>query len=92
MPYTNNKVADQPAHPLLRLYNTFCFHMRHFKTLVSLYSLAGRFESHLVGNPEDRFSRDGLINLIKADKTNKRSEKQQQKPRLGKSSAVYMYT
>ena len=31
---------------------------RNFKTLASLISWAGRFESHLVANPEDRFSRD----------------------------------
>ena len=29
-----------------------------FKTLASLYSWAGRFESYLVANLEDRFSRD----------------------------------
>ena len=32
--------------------------MQNPKPLASLYSWAGRFESHLVGNSEDRFSRD----------------------------------
>ena len=33
-------------------------HMRKLKLLDSHYSWAGRFESYLVANPEDRFSRD----------------------------------
>ena len=32
--------------------------MQRFKTLNSLCSWAGRFESYLVKNPEDRFSRN----------------------------------
>ena len=32
--------------------------MQNFKTLACLYSWAGWFESYLVANPEDRFSRD----------------------------------
>ena len=32
--------------------------MQNFKPLASLCSSAGRFESYLVGNNEDRFSRD----------------------------------
>ena len=31
---------------------------RNFNPLASLCSWAGRFESYLVANPEDRFSRD----------------------------------
>ena len=34
------------------------FYIRNFMPLGSLCSWAGRFESYLVGNPEDRFSRD----------------------------------
>ena len=40
-------------------YNISSFYFYNFKTLASLCSLAGRFESYLVKNPEDRFSRDG---------------------------------
>ena len=32
--------------------------IQNFKTLACLCSRAGWFESYLVGNPEDRFSRD----------------------------------
>ena len=32
--------------------------MQNFKTVACLCSRAGRFESYLVENPEDRFSRD----------------------------------
>ena len=35
-----------------------------FKTLPSLYGWAGWFESCLVGNPEDKFSRDGAHILL----------------------------
>ena len=47
--------------PLLfttRWYNTFSFYIRNFKTLACVCSWAGRFESYLVANPEDRFSHD----------------------------------
>ena len=50
LPYANNKGADQPAHPRIKDQN--------FKTLANFCGCAGRFESYLVGNPEDRFSRD----------------------------------
>ena len=39
-------------------YNTSTCYSRNFKTLASLISWAGRFESYLVANPKDRFSRD----------------------------------
>ena len=39
-------------------YNTYTCYSQNFKTLVSLCSWAGRFESYLVANPEDRFTRD----------------------------------
>ena len=38
--------------------NTSSFYIQNLKTLASFWSWAGRVESHLVGNPEDRFSRD----------------------------------
>ena len=41
-----------------RYYNTSSFYIRNFKPLASLCSWAGRFESYLVANPADRFSRD----------------------------------
>ena len=34
------------------------FYIRNFKALTSFCGCAGRFVSYLVGNPEDRFSRD----------------------------------
>ena len=43
---------------LRRRYNISSFYIQNFKTLASLCSWPGRFESHLVENPEDRFSRD----------------------------------
>ena len=69
MPYANSKGADQPAHPR-SLISAFFVHCLDsiipllaiaeikFKILASLISLAGRFESYLVANAEDRFSRD----------------------------------
>ena len=66
--YAINKGADQPAHPrslisafVLRCLDSIIslsFLMCNFKTLASLWSWAGWFESYLVANPEDRFSRD----------------------------------
>ena len=40
---------------LLRWYNTSSFYIQKFKPLASLCGCAGRFESYLVANPEDRF-------------------------------------
>ena len=62
IPYANNKDADQPAHPrsLISVFVVRCLDSLFtcsFKTLASLWSWSGRFESYLVANPEDRFSR-----------------------------------
>ena len=73
MPYANNKGADQPAR-LRSLISAFVvnafvvrcldsiislsFYIRNFKPLLSFCGCAGRFESTLVANPDDRFSRD----------------------------------
>ena len=43
---------------LPRWYNTSSCYIRNFKTLAGLSLRAGRFVSYLVGNSEDRFSRD----------------------------------
>ena len=43
---------------LPRRYNISSFYIQNFKTLASLCSRAGRFESYLVANPEGRFSHD----------------------------------
>ena len=43
---------------LLWLNNTYTCKIQKFKTLACACSSAGWFESYLVGNPEDRFSRD----------------------------------
>ena len=43
---------------LLGQYNISRFYNRNFKPLLSFCVGAGRFVSTLVGNPEDRFSRD----------------------------------
>ena len=40
-------------------YNASTCYSRSFKTLACFCSSAGRFESYLVENPEDRFSCDG---------------------------------
>ena len=66
MPYANDKGADQPAHmrSLISAFvvhcldSTYTCYSQSFKTLASLSSWAGWFESYLVQNPEDRFSRD----------------------------------
>ena len=68
MPYANNKGADQPAHPrsLISAFVVRCIcsiisilaKSRRFKTLANFCGCAGRFESYLVKNPEDKFSRD----------------------------------
>ena len=66
MIYANNKGADQPAH-LRSLISAFIVHCldnirlilhQKFKTLASLCSGAGQFESYLVANTRDRFSHD----------------------------------
>ena len=43
-------------HYLDSKYNTYTCYSRNLKTLASLCSWADRFESYMVGNPEDRFS------------------------------------
>ena len=61
----NNKGTDQPVHPR-SLISAFVIHFLEsslavlaiseiFNFLASLCRLAGWFESHFVGNPEDRF-------------------------------------
>ena len=51
--------SDQHLCCLLpRQYNTSTCCSRNFKTVASLCSWAGRFDSYQVANPEDRFSRD----------------------------------
>ena len=39
-------------------YSTSTCYSWNFKTLASIWSWAGQFESYLVGNPKNRFSRD----------------------------------
>ena len=46
------------CYSLLRQDNTSSFYIQNFKPPASFYCCADRFESYLVGNPEDRFSRD----------------------------------
>ena len=69
LPDANNKGTDQPEHQcsrmrrlisafVIRCLDTSSFYIQNFKPLASLCSWAGRFESYLVANPEDRFSRD----------------------------------
>ena len=51
--------SDQHLCCLLpRLYNVSSLYIRNFKPLASFCGYAGRFESYLVENAEDRFSRD----------------------------------
>ena len=50
--------SDQHLCYLLLTYNICSFYMQKLKTLASLCCWAGRWESYLVGNPEDRFSHD----------------------------------
>ena len=67
-PYANNKGADQPAHPrslispivvrCLDIIISLSFYSHNFMPLSCFCSWAGRFESYLVVNSEDRFSRD----------------------------------
>ena len=56
------------------LYRIIYF-VQNLKPLASPYSWAGQFESHLVANPEDRFSRDvaqisGPCMFIKSENKN----------------------
>ena len=56
MPYVNNKDADQPVHACT-LISTFVVHC--LDSIIPIFAtLTGWFESYLVENPEDRFSRD----------------------------------
>ena len=62
MPYANNKGADQPVYPR-SLISTFVVRCLGSKYLyisrqACVCRKAGRFESHVVANPKDRFSRD----------------------------------
>ena len=67
MPYANNKGTDQSIRAIWSApslfaawwYYTSTCYIRNFKPLASLCSWAGRFESYLVANHEDRFSRNG---------------------------------
>ena len=43
---------------LFRLYNISSLHTCNFMTLAGFFSSSGGFESYLVENPENRFSRD----------------------------------
>ena len=72
MPYANNKGADQPAHSrsLISAFVVRC--LGRIIPLVSISEIsilyiscdrAGRFESTLVANPEDRFSHDAGTDL-----------------------------
>ena len=54
---------------LLGYYNTSTCYSRNFKTLASLISWAGRFESYLVANPKDRFSRDVAHIMVLMNRT-----------------------
>ena len=68
MSYADNKGADKPAHPrsLISAFVVRCLDSiiplvsisPNFKPLSSFCSCTCRFESTLVTNPEDRFSRD----------------------------------
>ena len=69
MLYATNKGADQSVHPhsLISTFVVHCldtrsikssFYTCNFMTLASFCSWAGQFESYLVANPDDRFSRD----------------------------------
>ena len=67
MSSANNKDADKPAPPrsLISTIVVRCLdsttpscYIRNFKTPASFFSRADWFESYLVENPEDRFSRD----------------------------------
>ena len=68
LPYANNKGAGQPAHPrsLISAFvvrcldgtNTSSFYIQNLKPPPGFCGCAGQFESTLVANPEDRFSRD----------------------------------
>ena len=51
-------VWSAPSLFAVRWYNTSSSYIQNFKPLANLCSRAGRFESYLVGNPEDRFSRE----------------------------------
>ena len=73
MPYANNKDADQPPCPR-SLISTFFVRCQDsiisllskskIPRLASLCSCAGWFVSYLVGNPEDRFSRDEAHTVV----------------------------
>ena len=64
LPYANSKGEDQPAHPH-SLISSFVIHrldniipLLAVAGISSLCSWADRFESYVVANPEDRFSRN----------------------------------
>ena len=72
MPYAKNKCADQPAHPRSQIsaFVVSCLDsiipLVSMSEISSLYlaSAEGRFMSYLVGNPEERFSRDGAHMML----------------------------
>ena len=79
MPYATKKGAHRPAHlrslisavVVRSLDNMISILVKHknFKTLPGLCSLAVRFESYLVSNPEGRFSRGSFANIGEATRS-----------------------
>ena len=60
--------SDQRLYYLLIVkYHIQAWYKRNFNVLASLCSWAGWFESHYVGNPEDRFSPDAAHIIIIED-------------------------
>ena len=67
MPYANNKGADQPAYPrsLISVFVVRCLDsmiplvsITEISSLLASVAAQASFESAVVANPKDRFSRD----------------------------------
>ena len=81
IPYANNNGENQPAQPrsLISTFVASCLDsmlslvsILAFLTLASFFSCADRFESYLVENPEDRFSRDEAQMMLTGEQTHLR--------------------
>ena len=52
----NTEIGLDPKNSVIK--STCSFYIQNFQPEASFWSRAGHFESNLVGNPEDRYSRD----------------------------------
>ena len=81
-------VWSAPFFWLPRQYSTSSFYIQNLKPLASFCSWAVWFQSYLVENPEDRFSRDKAYVYPKVHLPGKKKKKNNKKKNRNKLSAL----